>query len=61
MVRREEGEVVPNNINNWAGVSGARGSVGEGKISENCRFNSKLNYQERVAMIWTEKLKAMGS
>ena len=34
--------------------------VSEGKMRVNEREDSELNYQERVAVIWTEKVKSMG-
>ena len=61
MIGWEEGEVSPKNINYWARVIGARGGVSEGKMREYGREDSELYYQERVAVIWIEKFKAMGS
>ena len=37
----------------WSGVS-------KGKVRTDRGEDSELNYQERVAMIWIEKVKAMG-
>ena len=34
--------------------------VCEGKVRMNGGEDGKLNYQERVAMIWIEKVKSMG-
>ena len=36
------------------------GGVGEREMRVNEGENSKLNYQERVAVIWIEKVKSMG-
>ena len=36
------------------------GSVSEGKMRVNKGEDGKLDYQERVAVIWTEKVKSMG-
>ena len=60
MVRREEGEVVPKDINDRTQIDGARGSVREGEVRSNGREDRELYYQERVAVIWIEKVKAMG-
>ena len=35
-------------------------SVSEGKVRMDRREDSELDYQERVAVIWIEKVKAMG-
>ena len=37
-----------------------RGGVSEGKMGVNEREDRKLDYQERVAVIWTEKVKSVG-
>ena len=34
--------------------------ISEGKVRVNKREDSELNYQERVAVIWTEKVKSVG-
>ena len=60
MIGREEREVVPKDVNNRARVNGARGSISEGKVRSNGGEDSELNYQERVAVIWIEKVKSMG-
>ena len=36
------------------------GSVSKRKVRVNERKDGKLHYQERVAVIWTEKVKSMG-
>ena len=51
---------MPKDVNYWARVDRARGSVGEGKVRSNRREDGQLYYQERVAMIWIEKVKVMG-
>ena len=38
-----------------------RGGVGEWKMRVDEREDGELNYQERVTVIWTEKVKSMGS
>ena len=57
---RKEGEVVPKYVNNRTGVNGVWGRVGKGKVRTDRGEDSKLNYQERVAVIWIEKVKSMG-
>ena len=37
-----------------------RGSVGKRKVRMNKGEDGKLDYQERVTVIWTEKVKSMG-
>ena len=37
-----------------------RSGVGERKVGVDEREDGELNYQERVAVIWTEKVKSMG-
>ena len=51
---------MPEDVNNRAQVDGARGSISKGKVQLNGGEDSKLNYQERVAVIWIEKVKSMG-
>ena len=51
---------MPKDVNDWARVNSARGSVSKREMGLNGREDGKLNYQERVAMIWIEKVKAMG-
>ena len=36
------------------------GGVSEGEMRVNEREDRELNYQERVAVIWTEKVKSVG-
>ena len=51
---------MPKDINDRTGVNGARGGVGQGEMGSDGREDSKLYYQERVAVIWIEKVKCMG-
>ena len=51
---------MPKDINDWTRIDGARSSVRKGKMGLNGREDRKLNYQERVAVIWIEKVKVMG-
>ena len=51
---------MPKYVNDWAGVDGVWGRVGEREVRTNGREDSELNYQERVAVIWIEKVKSMG-
>ena len=51
---------MPKYVNNRAGVDGVRSSVGKGKVRPDRGEDSELNYQERVAVIWIEKVKSVG-
>ena len=51
---------MPKDVDDWARIDSARSSVGEGKVRSDRRENSELYYQERVAVIWIEKVKAVG-
>ena len=51
---------MPKNVDNGARVDGVRGRVGEGEVRANGGEDGELNYQERVALIWIEKVKSMG-
>ena len=51
---------MPKYIDNWAGVNGVWSGVREREERADRRENGELNYQERVAMIWIEKVKSMG-
>ena len=42
---------MPENVDDWARIDGARGGIGEWKMRLNGREDGKLNYQERVAVI----------
>ena len=60
MKGREEREVVPKYVNNEARVDGMWGGVREREVRADRGENGELNYQERVAVIWIEKVKSMG-
>ena len=51
---------MPKYVDNWTGADGVWGGVGEREVRMNGREDNELNYQERVAMIWIEKVKSMG-
>ena len=51
---------MPKYVDDRAGVDGMRSSVGKGKMRANGREDGELNYQERVAVIWIEKVKSVG-
>ena len=51
---------MPNNINNRTGVNGAGSGVCQWEMRSDRWKDGKLNYQERVAVIWIEKVKVMG-
>ena len=51
---------MPKDVDNRTQIDGARSSISQREVRPNGRENSKLNYQERVAVIWIEKVKAMG-
>ena len=51
---------MPKYVDDRAGVNGVWSSVGKGEVSVNGREDGELNYQERVAVIWIEKVKSMG-
>ena len=51
---------MPKYVNNWAGVDGVGGRVRKRKMGANRGKDGELNYQERVAVIWIEKVKSMG-
>ena len=51
---------MPKDVNCWAQIDGARGGVGQGKMRLDGGEDSELDYQERVAVIWIEKVKSMG-
>ena len=52
---------MPKDVDDRARVNGARGGVGKREVQSNGGKDGELNYQERVAMIWIEKVKSMGS
>ena len=51
---------MPKYVNNWAGVDSVGSRIGEGKVRADGGKDNELNYQERVAVIWIEKVKSMG-
>ena len=51
---------MPKYVNNWAGVDSVGCSVGEREMRTNRGEDDELNYQERVAVIWIEKVKSVG-
>ena len=51
---------MPKDVNDRTRIDSARSSVNQGKVRSNGGEDSKLNYQERVAVIWIEKVKSMG-
>ena len=51
---------MPKYVNHRTGVDGVWGGVSKGEVRANRGENSELNYQERVAVIWIEKVKSMG-
>ena len=51
---------MPKDVNDGTRVDGARSSVSKREMGADRGEDSKLNYQERVAVIWIEKVKAMG-
>ena len=52
---------MPKDVDNWTRIDGARSRISEREMRSDGRENSKLYYQERVAVIWIEKVKGMGS
>ena len=51
---------MPKDVNNRAQVNGMRGSVSKWKMTTDRGEDSELNYQERVAVTWIEKVKSVG-
>ena len=51
---------MPKDVDDRARVDGAGGGIGQGKMGSYGGEDSELNYQERVAVIWIEKIKLMG-
>ena len=52
---------MPKDVNNETGINSARGGISKREMQLNRGEDGELNYQERVAMIWIEKVKSMGS
>ena len=51
---------MPKDVDNWTRINGAGGGISEREMRANRGKDGELYYQERVAMIWIEKVKAMG-
>ena len=51
---------MPKDVDDWTRVNGTRGGIGEREVRLNGGKDGKLYYQERVAVIWIEKVKSMG-
>ena len=51
---------MPKDINDRAQIDSAGGGVSKWEVQSDGREDRKLYYQERVAVIWIEKVKAMG-
>ena len=51
---------MPKYVNNRAGVDRVWGGVSKREMRANRREDGELDYQERVAVIWIEKVKLMG-
>ena len=52
---------MPKDINDRTRIDSAGGGVSKREVRSNGGEDCKLYYQERVAVIWIEKVKAMGS
>ena len=52
---------MPKDVDNWTRIDGAGSSISKWEMQPNGGEDGKLYYQERVAVIWIEKVKAMGS
>ena len=51
---------MPKDIDDWAQVNSTRGGISEREMRLDGREDGELYYQERVAVIWIEKVKSMG-
>ena len=51
---------MPKYIDDWARVDSVGGRIRKGKMGTGGGENGELNYQERVAVIWIEKVKSVG-
>ena len=51
---------MPKDIDNWARIDSAGSGISKREVQLNGGEDSKLYYQERVAVIWIEKVKVMG-
>ena len=52
---------MPEDVDDWARIDSAGGGISKGEMRSDGGKDSELYYQERVAVIWIEKVKAMGS
>ena len=52
---------MPKYVDDRAGIDSVWGGVSKREVRSYGRENSKLYYQERVAVIWIEKVKVMGT
>ena len=52
---------MPKDVYYWTRIDSVGSGICERKMGSNRREDGELNYQERVAVIWIEKVKAMGS
>ena len=52
---------MPKYVDDRTRIDSMWGGVGERKVRANGGEDDKLHYQERVAVIWIEKVKSMGS
>ena len=52
---------MPKDIDNGAQIDSAGSGISKGEVRLNGGEDSELYYQERVAVIWIEKVKVMGS
>ena len=50
---------MPKYVNNRTGVNGVRGGVSQREVRTDGGEDDKLYYQERVAVIWIEKVKSV--
>ena len=51
---------MPKYVDDRARVNGMRGGIGKREVRANRGKDGELNYQERVAVIWIEKVKSVG-
>ena len=51
---------MPENVNDGTGVDSVRSGVSKWKVGTDRGKDGELDYQERIAVIWIEKVKSMG-
>ena len=51
---------MPKYVNDWARIDRVRGRVRKREVRADRGKDGELDYQERVTVIWTEKVKLMG-